>query len=136
MKKKSLDQIEGATPAEQLEHLGVKIGDQVDIRDLKILHDRYGVRVVLYFEEELARKGQYEKDLREHAHVPVYERPFIDINTFLGFAGESDPTFAQRLEDFPLLIQVIGIGQLSDDEKTPFLTGLMPFVDEIDWEGQ
>jgi len=133
MKKKSLEQIEGATPAEQLAHLGVKIGDLVDIRDLKILHDRYGVRVVLYFEEELARKGQYEQDLADHAHVPVYERPFIEVDTFLGFAGESDPTFTQRLIDFPLTIQVIGIGQISDKGKTPFLTGLMPFADEIDF---
>ena len=133
MKKKNLDQIEGATLTEQLAHLGVKIGDQVDIRDLNILHDRYGVQVVLYFEEELVRKGQYELDLAEHAHVPIYERPFIEVGTFLGFAGESDPTFAQRLVDFPLMIQVIEIGQLSDKEKTPFLTGLMPFVDEIEW---
>jgi hypothetical protein len=133
MKRKNLDQIEGATPEEKLAHLGVNIGDQVDIRDLNILHDRYGVQVVLYFEEDLVRKGQYEQDLAEHAHVPVYERPFIEVGTFLGFAGESDPTFAQRLIDFPLLIQVIGIGQLSDREKTPYLTGLMPFVDEIEW---
>lgn len=133
MKKKNLDQIEGATLTEQLAHLGVKIGDQVDIRDLNVLHDLYGVQVVLYFEEELVRKGQYELDLAEHAHVPIYERPFIEVGTFLGFAGESDPTFAQRLVDFPLMIQVIGIGQLSDKEKTPFLTGLMPFVDEIEW---
>lgn len=133
MKKKSLDQIEGATPAEQLAHLGVKVGEQVDIRDLKILHDRYGVRVVLYFEEELVRRGRYEQDLIEYAPMPVYERPFIEVDTFLGFAGESDPTFAQRLEDFPLMIEVVGIGQLSDGRKTPFLTGLMPFVDEIDW---
>lgn len=133
MKKKNLDQIEGGTLTEQLAHLGVKIGDQVDIRDLNILHDRYGVQVVLYFEEELVRKSQYELDLAEHAHVPIYERPFIEVGTFLGFAGESDPTFAQRLVDFPLMIQVIGIGQLSDKAKTPFLTGLMPFVDEIEW---
>lgn len=133
MKKKNLDQIEGATPTEQLARLGVKIGDQVDIRDLNILHDRYGIQVVLYFEEKLVRKGQYELDLAEHAHVPAYERPFIEVGTFLGFAGESDPTFAQRLVDFPLMIEVIGIGQISDREKTPFLTGLMPFVDEIEW---
>ena len=133
MKRKNLDQIEGATPEEKLGHLGVNIGDQVDIRDLDILHDRYGVRVVLYFEEELVRKGRYEQDLAEHAHVPVYERPFIEVGPFLGFARESDPTFAQRLIDFPLLIQVIGIGQLSDREKTPYLIGLMPFVDEIEW---
>jgi hypothetical protein len=133
MKRKNLDQVDGATPVEQLAHLGVKIGDKVDIRDLNILHDRYGVQVVLYFEEDLVKKGQYERDLADHAHVPVYERPFIEVGTFLNFARESDPTFAQRLVDFPLMIQVIEIGQLSDGKKTPFLTGLMPFVDEIEW---
>jgi len=133
MKRKSLDQVEGATPQEQLANLGVKIGDQVDIRDLKVLHDRYGVRVVLYFEEELASKDQYEQDLVDHAHVPIFERPFIEVGPFLDFARESDPTFAQRLIDFPLLIQVVGIGMLSDSKKTPYLTGLMPFVDEIEW---
>lgn len=133
MTSKQLDRIEGATPEEKLAHLGVHIGEKVDIRDLDILHDRYGVEVVLYFEEDLVRRGQYEQDLADHAHVPVYERPFIEVGTFLGFAGESDPTFAQRLVDFPLMIQVVGIGELSDREKTPYLTGLMPFVDEIEW---
>ncbi len=69
--------------------------------------------------------------------VPDFERPFIKLDAFLQFANESDPQFAQRLSDIPLVIEILAYGELVQEGQAgtaPYVKGLMPFLDELEME--
>ncbi len=117
-----------------LQSRGIVPGAKVDIRDLDEIRQQHNVEVYLYFEEELARESTLYENLEEYGDVPDFERPFIRLDAFLQFAGESDPLFTQRLEDIPLIIEVIAYGEIvheGSDEPVPYVKGLMPFLDEL-----
>ena len=125
----------GTTPAEKLAHLGIIPGKNVDIRKLGTIADNYGVAIWLFFEEDLARKRSLESVLAEFGKVPEYERPVIQVGSFLRFTQENDPSFEQTMDEFPLIVGIVAIGEarpVGSDKPEPYVTCLMPFLDELD----
>jgi len=128
----------GTTPAEKLGTLGIAEGRTLDVRFLDEIARTWGVEAFLFFEEELARTRTLESVQQEFAHAGEYERPYIAVGRFLQFTRENDPSFEQTLREFPLMIEVVTVGETrsSKDGKTvPYITGLMPFLDELDVDG-
>jgi hypothetical protein len=125
----------GSTPAEKLQVLGVEKNTRVDIRRLDEISHRYGVTIYLFFEDDLARNRPLENVLREYGSFPVFERPYISVPDFLRFTRENDPSFEQTLREFPLMVEIVSSGTLpagSGETGVPVVTGLMPFLDEMD----
>jgi hypothetical protein len=56
------------------------------------------------------------------------------VPDFLRFTRENDPSFEQTLQEFPLMVEIVSleIPAESDDSNGLMVTGLMPFLDEID----
>jgi hypothetical protein len=67
---------------------------------------------------------------------PDLERPFISLDEFLRFATESDPLFTRRLDELPLVVEVVAYGELRTQEgkPVPYVKGVMPFLDELPME--
>lgn len=125
----------GSTPAEKLQVLGVEKDTRVDIRRLDDISRRYGVSIYLFFDEDLARNRSLESVLLEFGSIPVFERPFISVPDFLRFTRENDPSFQQTLREFPLMVVIVSSGttlSTMDGSRVPVITGLMPFLDELD----
>lgn len=124
---------EGTTFPPDLERLGIIPGAKIDIRDLDKMGKRHNFRVFLYFEEDLARSSTLRKDLQEYSDVPDLERPFVGLDAFLRYATESDPLFTRRLDELPLVIEVVAYGELRTQEgkPVPYVKGVMPFLDEL-----
>jgi hypothetical protein len=124
----------GITPAEKLGALGVAEGRTLDVRFLDEIARTYGVTVILFFEEDLARTRTLESVQQEFSHVGEFERPYIVIGSFLNFTRENDPSFEQTMREFPLLIEVVTVGEtrLKNGKTVPYIAGLMPFLDEMD----
>jgi len=121
--------LNGATVQEKFAALGIEPGARIDILELQRLSNCYTVRSIIYFEEEMARKGDLEGDEKAYAGVPESDRPFVSVEAFLKFAREYDPyAFDIRLKDLPIMIEIVMVGEI---EGTPYLTGLMPFLDEL-----
>jgi hypothetical protein len=119
-KRNAWSALPGSTPAEKLQVLGVEKNTRVDI---------------LFFEEDLARNRPLETILLEYNSVPVFERPFISVPEFLRFTRENDPSFEQTLREFPLMVEIVSSGNTlagTDGSTMPVVTGLMPFLDELD----
>ncbi|OPX62277.1 MULTISPECIES: hypothetical protein [unclassified Methanoregula] len=134
-RKKAWSALPGTAPAEKLQVLGVEPHAMVDIRRLDEISRRYGVTVYLFFEEDLARNRSLESVIGEYGSVPIFERPYISVPDFLRFTRENDPSFEQTLQDFPLMVEIVSSGiTLSgpDGDDMPVVTGLMPFLDELD----
>lgn len=128
---------ESASFPPELERMGVTSGAEIDIRDLDTIREEQQIDIYLYFEEDLARESTLEKDIEEYSDVPDFERPFIRLDRFLQFANESDPQFAHRLSDIPLVIEILAYGELFQEGQagtTPYVKGLMPFLDELELE--
>ncbi|HQD24966.1 MULTISPECIES: hypothetical protein [Methanoculleus] len=127
---------EGTAFPKDLESIGIVPGAKIDIRDLDTLSKQRNFHVYLYFEEDLARDSTLPKDLQEYSDVPDLERPFIRLDAFLRFATESDPYFVQRLNELPLVIEVIAYGELNirEGRSIPYIKGVMPFLDELTME--
>ncbi|MDD1681049.1 MAG: hypothetical protein LUQ35_05515, partial [Methanoregula sp.] len=51
---------------------------------------------------------------------------------FLRFTKENDPSFEQTLQEFPLMVDIVSSGITLNGSDIPVVTGLMPFLDEID----
>lgn len=133
MKKKQFENLAGETDEEKYNSLSVKKGGKTDILDLKKIHDLYDIEVVLYFEKDLAKNSTYEKDLSDYSGYEDDMRPFIEIEKFIKFGRENDPTFEGRLSEFPLMITIISTGIIdSAGKKIRYIKGLMPFLDEFD----
>lgn len=125
----------GSTPEEKLGSLGIAPGKKIDIRKLGNYANLHGIEITLFFEEDLARTRTLEAVRQEYCHFPEYERPYVDVNTFLRFTRENDPSFEATLEEFPLLIEIVSVGGMpAPAGKAPglFATGIMPFLDEFD----
>lgn len=128
--KNAFGKLDGSGVAEKFASIGISPGEQIDILELQRLGRRYGFRAVVYFEEEMARAGDLAADEKEYANVPETERPFVSVDDFLKFAREYDPySFDIRLKELPIMIEVAGVGEI---EGTPYMAGLMPFLDELD----
>jgi hypothetical protein len=139
LKKTAWAALRGATPADKLGTLGLAPGKKADIRKLGTIADNYGVPIYLFFEEDLARNRSLEPVLAEYAKVPEYERPLILVGSFLRFTQENDPSFEQTMDEFPLVVEIITIGEASLDNKAapvPYVTCLMPFIDELDFSAE
>lgn len=102
---------EGTTFPPDLERLGIIPGAKIDIRDLDTMGKRHNFHIYLYFEEDLARDSTLKEDLQEYGDVPDLERPFIRLDAFLRFATESDPLFTRRLNELPLVVEVVPTGR-------------------------
>jgi len=125
----------GSTPAEKLQVLGVINNTRMDIRRLEEISRRYGVVVYLFFEEDLARNHPLDAVISEFGSMPVFERPYISVPDFLRFTKENDPSFEQTLQEFPLMVEIVSSGTIlarTDNNAVPVVTGLMPFLDEMD----
>jgi hypothetical protein len=127
---------EGMAFPPSLKDLGIVPGAKIDIRDLEEIRKRYGFEVYLYFEEELARGSTVTEDIQEYNDVPDLERPFIELDAFLQFATESDPLFTRRLDELPLVVEIIAYGEVRGEGEEPveYVKGLMPFLDELEVE--
>jgi hypothetical protein len=125
----------GKTAAEKLGSLGVTRNGIHDIRMLDEISRMYGIEVFLFFEEDLARTRTLESVLEEFAIFPEYGRPYITIESFLRFTRENDPSFERTMQELPLMIEVVTIGERQSTGRTttnPYISGLMPFLDEFD----
>jgi hypothetical protein len=127
--------LQGSTPEEKLGLLGLAPGKQVDIRTLGSLANTYGIEIVLFFEKDLACNRTLESVREEYRSVSEFERPFITVGSFLEFTRENDPSFEQTIQEFPLMIEIVSYGERpagADNPPVFFVTGLMPFLDELD----
>lgn len=134
-KKAAWAALPGKTTEEKLRSLGAMKGSMLDVRMLDEICRRYDVEVYLFFEEDLARTRTLESVLEEFSPVPEYGCPYITVGSFLRFTRENDPSFERTMRDFPLLIEVVNTGEMQSlAYGTPvrFITGLMPFLDEMD----
>ena len=128
------DALSGKTPQEKLGSLGILGGNEVDIRILDEISRKYGIEVFLFFEEDLARTRALESVIEEYDVFPEYGRPYISIGSFLRFTSDNDPSFEQTMREFPLMIQIVNTGTLQSPKtgtRTHYITGLMPFLDEL-----
>jgi len=128
--KYAFNDLDGNTVQEKFAALGIEPGARIDILELQRLSERYTFRSVIYFEEDMARKGDLEGDDKEYAGVPESDRPFVSVEAFLKFAREYDPySFDLRLQELPIMIEIVGVGMIMEK---PYVTGLMPFLDELE----
>jgi hypothetical protein len=137
-KMKAWSALGGKTPVEKLGSLGVFEGRTLDVRFLDEIARTYGVEVILFFEEDLARTRTLVSVQEEFAKMPEFERPYIAIGSFLRFTRENDPSFEQTMREFPLMVEIVTVGETRMNEmgKTvPYVSGLMPFLDELDVDG-
>jgi len=134
-KMKAWSALCGTTPLEKLGSIGVLEGRILDVRFLDEVARTYGVSVILFFEEDLARPRTLESVQQEFSHAPEFERPYIAIGSFLKFTRENDPSFEQTMREFPLMIDIVTVGEttsVKDGKTVPYVAGLMPFLDELD----
>ena len=133
MNRKKFEDLPGETDSGKYSSISISEGANVDILDLKKIHDLYDIRVVLYFEKDLAENSTYEKDLVDFAGHDEDMRPFIEVEKFIKFGKENDPTFENRLSEFPLTIKVISTGEITlENKKIKYVKGLMPFLEDFD----
>lgn len=127
---------EGPAFPEDLVERGIVPGAQIEIRELENLGKRHHFQIYLYFEEDLARESTIQEDLQEYHDVPDLDRPFVRLDAFIRFATESDPLFARRLDELPLIIEIVAYEEVREGEggSVPSIKGLMPFLDELEVE--
>lgn len=130
--------VPGKNPVEKLGQLGLIPGTTVDIKKCAAITENYGVAIWLFFEEDLARGKSLDAVLAGFAGVAEYERPVILVESFLRFTQENDPSFEKTLEEFPLMVEIIATGERTGESgrPEPYVTCLMPFLDELDLEAE
>ncbi len=129
------ESLPGKTHEEKLGSLGVLRDGTLDIRMLDEISRTYGLEVFLFFEEELARRRTLESVLEEYDIFPEFGRPYISMTSFLRFTRENDPSFEQTMREFPLMVEIVTIGETLEPKsgkRIRYITGLMPFLDELD----
>jgi len=136
-KMKAWSALGGTTPGEKLGALGVFEGRTLDVRFLDEIARTYGVVVILFFEADLARTRTLESVQEEFAQTPEFERPYIAVSSFLRFTRENDPSFEQTMREFPLMVEIVTVGETRSNggKAAPYISGLMPFLDELDVDG-
>jgi hypothetical protein len=132
--RRSMSSIEDNIAAE-----GVRTGAQVDIRTLKRITEEEGVDVVLYWEEDMGRNADYEKDLADYGPLPEENRPFITIGAFLKFFAETYAMFPkpvdELLAEIPITIEITAVRAYTPGGEAAtrtLIAGLMPFRDEME----
>jgi len=133
------DTLPGKTAADKLVSLGIEKRRILDIHLLEEISGTYGIPVYLFFEDDLARTRTLESVQEEYGPVPEYERPFILLDNFLKFTRENDPSFEQTMKEFPLMVEIVNIGETGpagNGRRVPYVTGLMPFLDELDVDSE
>jgi len=131
----SRNALRGTTIPEKMASIGVERGRMIDIRDLDKIGSDYGIGIYLFFEKKLALSRSLAEVQEDYRDVPEYERPYVRVDRFLQFTKKNDPSFGRTLEEFPLMIEIVAVGEMHDPatgSTTPFVTGLMPFLDEFD----
>jgi hypothetical protein len=131
----SRNALRGTTLPEKLALIGVERGRMIDIRNLDAIGRDYGIGIYLFFEKKLATTRTLAEVQEEYRDVPEFERPYVRVDRFLRFTKENDPSFAQTLEEFPLMVEIVGVGEMPDSatgSTAPFVTGLMPFLEDFD----
>jgi hypothetical protein len=113
---------------------GIVAGNRIDVRDLDQLSRSWEIDTYLYFEDDLARESDLETDLNTYAGVPEFNRPFVKLDVFLKFGEENDPTFTQRLIEFPLMVEIVNVGEYAKTPSAPYIKALMPFLDDVDFD--
>jgi hypothetical protein len=133
-KKTASAVLPGTTLADKLASLGITAGKKVDIRALGRIANTHRIEVTLFFEEEMARTRTLASVQEEYGHLPEYERPYVDVNAFLRFTRENDPSFEATMDAFPLMIEIVAVSEQNGAGTAPLLqvTGIMPFLDEFD----
>lgn len=138
-KKKTILSIKGDSPEKKLEQLDIIKNQESDIRNLRRIHGTYSdLEIYLLFEKDLADK-KIEKIFSKYANVPEYERPYISVENFIKYGSENDPTFTQRLKEFPLTVRVVTIGTYTDSRTSStryYVFALLPFLEDIDFESR
>jgi len=136
--KNNFESLEGKTVEEKYTSIGLREGKKINVLKLRDLSKKWGFEAVLYFEKDLVLNSTYEQDLKDHANVPEFDRPFVKAPAFLKFGAENDPTFEGRLTEFPLIVSISKLGVRTDEngESIPYLICMMPFLDEIDFDSE
>ncbi|MEN6443960.1 MAG: hypothetical protein ABFC71_09450 [Methanoregula sp.] len=125
----------GTTTFEKIASLGIVGGRQIDIRELDSISKKYGIVIYLFFEKELVHTHTIEQVIDQYRDVPEFERPYIPVDRFIEFTKENDPSFTRTMEEFPLMVEIVVIGDMHAEPgagEVPFVSGLMPFLDELD----
>ncbi len=131
----ALTALKGSTFPEKMASIGVESGRMLDIRNLDKIGRDYGIGIYLFFEKDLATTRTISEVQEMYRAVPEYERPYIRVDRFLKFTKTNDPSFEQTIEEFPLMIEITAVGEMpgpAPGSTTPYVTGLMPFLDEFD----
>ncbi|MBN1165640.1 MAG: hypothetical protein JXA44_00760 [Methanospirillaceae archaeon] len=129
----SLLDLPGSDILEKYRHIGIVPGDEIEIQTLSALAEEYDILIILYFEEDLARNSQYEKDIITFQNDGEYERPFIRIDRFIDFQRRNNPVFDEALAMVPLMVEIITAGTMQTNAgDQPLVTALLPFLDELD----
>jgi hypothetical protein len=126
----------GTTTLEKIASLGIVGGRQIDIRELDTVSLKYGIEIFLFFEKDLVHTHTIEQVIDQYKDIPEFERPYIPVVRFIEFTKENDPSFTRTMEEFPLMVEIVVIGDMraGDGREVPFVSGLMPFLDELDIE--
>jgi hypothetical protein len=135
MQRKAARVLPGSTPEEKLGSLGIAPGKTIDVRTLGRHANTHNIEITLFFEEDLARTRTLDSVRQEFGHFPEYERPYVEVNSFLQFTRENDPSFEATMEEFPLMIEIVTVGDMPSGAGHPsrlFATGIMPFLDDFD----
>ncbi len=129
----SLLDLPGSSIVEKYHHIGIVPGEEIEIQALSVLAENYGILIILYFEEDLARNSCYEKDIITFQNDGEYERPFIRIDRFMDFQKRNNPVFDEALAMVPLMVEIITAGTMQTNAgDQPLVTALLPFLDELD----
>lgn len=127
--------LSGSTTEEKLGSIGILPGRKIDIRKLGGYAHTHGIEITLFFEEDLARTRTLESVREEYGHFSEFERPYVEVNTFLAFTRENDPSFEATLDAFPLMVEIVSVGARdrgAGNGPDLWATGIMPFLDDFD----
>jgi len=109
---------------------GLEPGKKTDIRVLEAIARTGDVRIILYFEEDLARTSTYQQDMITYGASSEDERPFIEIIAFMSFQRRMSPCFDDALTTVPLIVTIVSVDEV--DGGLPVIKGILPFLDEMD----
>ena len=129
----------GTTTTEKCASCGITRGRIIDVRELDEKSRTYGIDIFLFFEKALVHTHTIGQVQEQYKAVPEFERPYVRVDRFLTYTQENDPSFEQTLREFPLMIEIVTIGEMQPADggiPAPFVSGLMPFLDELDVDAE
>jgi hypothetical protein len=115
-----------ATAEEVLARLDLTPGKMVDVRTLAPAEHDCSIEIYVYFDPDLARTSTLADDLRNFAPVSDLARPFMRLYRFLAVMRRRDPGFATRMEEEPLMGEIVELGER--EEYFGCVLHLSPFV--------